>query len=203
MRTPQNNGEMAQYGDDRSLLVEFYLEPVHQEFASKSAGRPIYKDEAFIHINMPGGKSDLRRRVRMEEGNGAPSDPDRFPRQWAAFKNQQEQVSEGTPIAEFPPLSKSQVMEFKAQKIHTVEQLAAFPDSALQNLGLDGRKYRDMAAAFLDKAKGMAQYTEMQARNSVLEADLKALKEQFAEMAASQPKRGPGRTPKGDHNAED
>src|SRR5215471_720537 len=98
---PRNNGEMATYGDDKGLLVEFFMEAVYQEAESVKIGRAVYKEEPFISIITPGAKSDVKRRVKEtpeQAGMGVPTDPERFPRQWAAFKANQEQVADGLPL---------------------------------------------------------------------------------------------------------
>jgi len=188
---------MVPQGDDRKLFVEFYLESVHQDFESKKHGRPVFKDVEFIRIRTPGVTgSTVEREVRMESDGIAPSDPERFPRQWQAFKNKQEQVQDGTRIEEWPPLRKSQVLELKAQGVHTVEHIAGLSDNNLGVLGLDARRLRDMAKSYLDKAQAGATVSALTAENQQLKADIEALKAQFAELAANQPKRGPGKPKK-------
>ena len=188
---------MVAQGDDRKLFVEFFLEPVYQEFESTKQGRPIYKDVEFVRIRTPGVTgSTVERAVKMDSDGVTPSDPERFPRQWQQFKNKQEQVQDGTRIEEWPPLKKSQVLELKAQGVHTVEHIAGLSDNNLGVLGLEARRLRDLARAFLDKAKEGAVLSRVIAERDALKADVEALKAQFAELAANQPKRGPGRPPK-------
>jgi hypothetical protein len=188
---------MVPQGDDRKLFAEFYLESVYQEFESKKQGRPVFKDVAFIRIRTPGvNGSTVERPVRTEFDGTAPPDPDRFPRQWKAFENKQEQVQDGTRIEEWPPLRKSQVMELKAQGVHTVEHIAGMTDNNLGVLGLDGRRLRDMAKAYLEKSAEGATVSKLSAENQDLRSEVEALKAQFAELAANQPKRGPGRPKK-------
>ena len=80
------------YGTDKGLYVEFTDEPKLQEFASESAGRPIYKQVPYIKIMIPGDKTKvIKREVKMKSDSVSPSDLERFPNQWAAFKAQEEQ----------------------------------------------------------------------------------------------------------------
>lgn len=219
--------QIAQYGTDKGMQAEFYYEAVYQEFASKGgiielesetggrnikkmvkgAGRPIYAEKVFVYITRPGAKSDLRREVPMdEEGNFIPGDgsypsfPERFPKQWQQFRNKQEQTHSGTPLEMWAPLTKSQVLELKGAKIHTVEQLGTLPDSTLQNIGMmDARALRDKAKAFMDSAEGGAALNSAMQMIEQLKLDNEAMKAQFAQLAADrsdQPKRGPGRPPK-------
>lgn len=185
------------HGDDKSLWVEFYSEPVFLEFQSQKQGRPMYEDHDFVRIRTPGlGGNTVERRVRMEGDANVPSDPDRFPKQWQAYQNKQVQVQHGTPIEQWPPLRKGQVLELKAVGVHTVEQIAAISDTNLGVLGLDGRRLREMAKTYLDEAEKGAALSASLAREESLKADIEALKAQFAELAADNPKRGPGRPPK-------
>lgn len=179
------------HGGDESLIVTFYMESVLQGHESERAGRPIYKDVPFIWIRFPGDRTrEVRRKVDMVGKNGATPDPVRFPRQWAAFERQQVQVQEGTPIEQWGPISKSHALTLKGVNVHTVENLAAVPDSALHNLGHGARELRDKAIAWLKAASDSAETTRLAAENQHLKDELTALKEQVAELAK---KRGPGR----------
>ena len=76
----------------------------------------------------------------------------------------------------------------KALRIHTLEQLAAVPDSALNMMG--GRELRDKAQKFLSASTGdHAVVTKLEAENATLRTDIEFLKTQFAELANMQPKR--------------
>lgn len=187
----------ASHGSDDNLFVEFYTDAVHLEAQSREEGRPIYEDRVFISIMTPGGKSTVVREARLERGdNGEIPDNDRFPRQWMQFKNQQEQVGSGTPLEQWTYLSKSQVMELKAMKIHTVDQLAAQSDASLSNMGLGALDLRNRARAYLDQASGGEVMSKLQKQLEDTQHELAALKAQFESMSADETKRGPGRPKK-------
>ncbi len=192
------------HGEDRGLHVEFVMEAVEQTFESQQKGRPIYKDEAFIIIRPPGGKTENKRKVRLEQYGDAPPDTVRWPQQWAQFQAKQEQTQSGTPLEQYPPLSKSQVMELKGCKIFTVEQLSSIPDTGFAGVPiLDIRKLRDTAKNYLKNAADGSAVTALEAENARLKGDVEALKAQFAELAAAQPeKRGPGRPRKEENNGD-
>jgi hypothetical protein len=169
-------------GDD-ALIVQFYLHPVLQEFESQQAGRPIYKDKEYVWIRFAGDRTkEVRRKVDLIGRDGAAPDPERFPKQWMAFKNSQVQVHEGTPLEQFPPLGASTVLNFKAYNIHTVEQLAAVTDAVIHNLGTGALDLREKAKAWLKAANDAAAITASQAENAALKADIAALKAQIAEL---------------------
>lgn len=165
------------HGDDAELHVEFRMEAVHQGHKSAVEGRPIYEDAPFIRIMFPGDRTKTVDRPVND------TDKQRFPRQWEAFQKQEEQVASGTPITEWPPVSKSQALELKALNIHTVEQLAAISDSACDSF-LGARGLREKANAWLSKAKDNAFISEMQERMARLEADNTALRDQLKQLGS-------------------
>lgn len=189
--TVQGRGNQltVSHGGDEGLVVAFYMESVLQGKASEDAGRPVYKDVPYLHIRFPGDRTrEIRRKVDLTGKNGIP-DPERFPRQWAAFQRQQVQVQEGTPIEEWGPISKSHALTLKGVNVHTVENLAAVPDSALHALGHGARDLRDKAIAWLKAAQDSAETTKLAAENQHLKDEIELLKAQVAELA----KRKPGR----------
>lgn len=178
----QGNQLHVTHGDDSRLYVEFTNEAIHQTFESEQQGRPIFKDVAHVRIHFPGDRTkQIFRPVKFEDDYQGPADPRRFPRQWAAFEAQAEQIQDGTPIEQWGPLTKSQAMEFKAMHIHTVEQLAGISDSNLSWLG--ARELRDKASAWLKQADGSKHAMHLQAELNKRDADIEDLKRQMKEMA--------------------
>lgn len=214
---PRANGQMASYGDDAKLYVEFFTKPVYQEFASKGgetgdilengnsrttriepgAGYAIYKNIDYILIQQPGAKSNVIRQVKMVSDERGPSDLERFPRQWAAYQNQKTQVGDGLPLEEWPMMDKALALSFKSVKIHTVEQLSNLSDANMASVPvMDARKYRDMAVKYLERARGEAPITAMQSELELMKKQNEALQKQMADLLANQTKRGPGRPSK-------
>lgn len=193
LRPVNQHVSVAQYGSDKGLFVEFYHEKVLQEFESTAAGRQIFKAVPHIIIHYSGGKSDLRRKVKMEDDQHSPSDPHRFPRQWEAFQANQSQSQSGTPLEMVPWLTVEQVWDLKAQHIQTVEQLANLPDSGIGGMGW--RDLRDRAQKFVAASTGdHAVVSQLEAENKNMKTDMEAMKAQLAEMSAMlMEKRGPGR----------
>jgi len=178
---------IAYHGDDRNLFVQFEMVAEKQGFESEAQGRPVFKDQAYITIMFPGDKTrKISRRVQMNPMESAPfpPDPERFPKQWAAFQSQQEQPVTGMPIDQWAPLTKSMAAELKANRVFTVEQLSAVPDSALHTLGMGGRELREKAQVWLKQAESGAETLRLTAENAQLRSDLELLKAQVAEIAA-------------------
>jgi hypothetical protein len=137
--------------DDR-LIVRFFLHPVQDEAASAEQGRPIYTEKEYIEIRVPGAIDDIITRPVWEQ------DYQRFPRQYAQFKNQEKQSITGTPLASWPAISAPQVKELEHFNIVTVEQLANLPDTVSNRvMGFYGLKQR--AKDFLEASKDSAHLT--------------------------------------------
>lgn len=171
---PRGNNYVVQHGTDAGMFVLFYMESIEDKEASVTEGRPIFRDYEFIEIRIPGDKNTVICEPVNDEYRA------RWPNQYMAFKNQQVQVNDGTPLEEWPILRKSQVMMFKAVNIHTVEQLAAVSDGNLGNLGMGGREFRDKAIAYIETAKTGAVPAAAQNEIAELKLQIEALKNQMA-----------------------
>jgi len=159
---------------DSRLQVRFYKRPVQQEQETIDAGRPIYKEFDFVHICVAGDT------LTEIDTYALASHKQRFPIQWANYMNRQgahDQEVVGTPIAEWPLVSKSQAEELRAMKFHTVESIAHASDQQLQRrgmaAGMSPYSFRDKAKAFLNLATTAAETDKR-------EHEINALKEELA-----------------------
>ena len=185
----RGNSLHVSHGDDSGLYVEFYMEAEHQSFESEKQGIPVYKDIPYVRILFPGDNTKrVVRPIRAVGDESNPSDAQRWPAQWAAFQNQSQQVQEGTPVEEWPPISKSMALSLKAVNIHTVQQLALIPDTALTFMG--ARELREKAKTYIASATDSAVVLSMKTENDNLKSEMAALKEQFAELSKERDKRG-------------
>lgn len=136
---------------DSLLRARFYKRVMQDNFQTAKEGRPIFHEIDYVEIMTPGNILNIvDTPVRSEHKV-------RFPREWMIYQNSQshDQV-QGTPVEEWPILSRSQAEEFKAVKFFTVEQVAGASDEQLQKLGMGAFMYRDKARAFLSAAKDSA-----------------------------------------------
>lgn len=178
------------HGDDQGLYVEFLLESIEDQEESKKLGRPFYRDVEMISIRIKGdNKTHIMRKVDMNGSAMAPSDPDRFPRQWAAFKNKTQVVVSGTPLTEWGAISKAQAMNFKTLNIHTVEDLAEVSDGNLQNLGMGARDLRDKAALYIKNSSDGSAVLRVQEENKELKAKIEYLEKQIQLIADKENKK--------------
>jgi len=175
------NGDPIAYGEDKSLFVEFVKEAVHQPAQSELEGRAVYKDVDFIRIMFPGDRTKTVYRPVNTEWNGqVPPDHLRFERQWKAYQQQDIQTQDGMPLKEWPPLTKSQVLELNAINIHTLEQLAAMPDTALTFMG--ARALREKAIAWLETAKTGSVSSRLVKENEDMKEEILLLKNQIKDI---------------------
>lgn len=171
------NGQQATTGDE-NLFVKFYMHAVKHGFESEKAGRPIFVDRLYISIMSPG--SNLSRIERPATDD----DKQRFPKQWMSYQNNQNVETTGTPLAEWPVLTRGQVEELRALKFYSVEQIAAATDAQLQAVGPMGFSYRTKAIAYIKTAKDSAAVQRQATENAQLRADNARLQEQIATLAA-------------------
>jgi hypothetical protein len=161
-------------GADSRLQVRFYKKSVQQEQESIDAGRPIYKDFDFVQICVAG--DTLTEIDTYAQANHKT----RFPIQWANYMNRQGANDEevvGTPLSEWPLVSKSQAEELRGIKFQTVESIANASDQQLQRMGMiagmSPYSFRDKAKAFLNLATTAAETDKR-------ESEINALKEELA-----------------------
>jgi hypothetical protein len=142
---------------DDILHVTFYVKVMKNNFASEQEGRPIFQNEQWVRIMIPGNN------LSIIDTPVSDRHKHRFPRQWQQFTNSQE-VSpvSGTPVTEWPAVERSRAEELKAMKFFTVEQIAECSDQQIQALGMDAHTLRQKAKAFLAKA-GASALTQAQA----------------------------------------
>jgi len=159
---------------DSRLQVRFYKRPVKQDDASAEAGRPIYKEFDFVHICVAGDTLTEIDTYALE------SHKTRFPLHWAAYQNKlgaDDQGYEGTPLAEWPLVSKSQAEELRGMKFHTVEAVANASDQQLQRIGMAAGM---SPYAFRDKAKSFLNLADKTAESDKREQEINDLKQELA-----------------------
>ena len=174
-------------GADARLAVTFYKKSVKQEDASNEAGRPIFKEFDFVRICVPGDN------LTEIDTYAQDSHKARFPRQWAHYQNQvagQEQIV-GTPIEQWPLITRSQADELKGIKFYTVESVANCSDQQLQRIGMiagmSPHNFREKAKAFLNLAHESAEVSQREAELQALKAENDKIKaETDAKLTAMQ-----------------
>ena len=183
-------------GADARLAVTFYKRSMKQEDESIAAGRPIFKEFDFVRICVPGDNLTEIDTYAQESHKA------RFPRQWAHYQNQVagQEVIVGTPIEQWPLISRSQAEELKGIKFATVESIANCSDLQLQRIGMiagmSPHSFREKAKSFLNLASESAEVSQREAELEALrqendkikaetEAKLAAMQEQMSAILAA------------------
>ena len=177
---PQDFDQQNQRKMDEGLLVRFYIKARPDSAETARQGRPVFKDTEYIEIRTPGKRDPIAR-----PASGA--DIERFPRHYEAFKNRVNgEMVEGTPLTEWPHISRSMVEELSFFHVKTVEQLVSMSDTnAQQFMGINAlRKKAKEWLEFAKEGKAAADLKEeLQQRDDEI-AQLKA-----AVMELQKPKR--------------
>jgi hypothetical protein len=174
MQMAQNAAQGQRFADDR-VYAQFYMHPRKDEAASLKEGRDIYQEVPYVKIMVPGDKDNIVQRPVREQ------DKHRFPRQWAAFENNEDAPMIGTPLTEWAFINRGQVEELKFFGIRTIEDLANMPDSqSTKFMGINALKQK--AKAFIEDAKMQAPLDELRAENDALKGQLDDMQQQIAEL---------------------
>jgi hypothetical protein len=140
-------GNSNRYSGDESLLVRFYMHPCQDKAATVAEGRPIFKEVPYVHIMQPGNKESIIHRKATD------MDKHRFAEHFRKFEARESQEStDGTPLIEWPGVTRSQAEELKFWNVVTVEQLVGMSDTNAQNFRGMG-ELRKRAKAFLEVSK--------------------------------------------------
>lgn len=164
------------FTQDEKLIVNFQMIPHLDKAASKEQGRPIYTSREYITILVPGDKNNVVKRPVWSQ------DTQRFPRQYAAFKNNQSQQVTGTPLETVPWITREQVEELKFFHMQTLEQLANCPDVHAQKfMGINSMRQR--ARDHIAAAKEQAPLAQLRAEVEKRDAQLKEQNDLIARLS--------------------
>lgn len=162
--------------DKDNAIPEFEMKAVR---VADVEGKPKFEEFEFITIRVPGD--------RKTEWHGRVTDAHRarFPREYQAWKANQEAPTEGTPLREVPWISRAQVEELAFAHVKTVEQLANLSDAQLKGaVPMNGYALRDKAKLHLEQIDGAAPAEKLRAENDELKANMAVLQRQMAELTA-------------------
>jgi hypothetical protein len=167
-----------QFSDDDKLYVKFEVRAVRNEFKSNQEGRPIFYDQEYIQIIVPGSR-DISTFPLDDHYKG------RFRKAYDKWKaNTEATTIDGTLLSELPWLSKSQIAELNYSNIHTVEQLANLSDAnALKFMG--NHSMRERAKNYLAAAAGEAPMLKLQAELEQRDNHIQVLTRKVEELTAA------------------
>lgn len=182
---------------NHGLMVTFYMKAVRSAAESDAAGRDIYHDVEHVNIIIPGDKHTEIDSIAEDDHRK------KYPDEYARFKAGETAVISGTPLAEWPAMSRSLVKEWNYLNVFTVEQLSILSDTAKQTFGMGAEEWVKRAKAFLEVAKNSSEAEKYIVEAEQLRAETNELRQLVAEMGkkitelqSAPEKRGPGRPPK-------
>lgn len=112
----------------------------------RSSLNGVEKD--FVSISITGSKDQFVGPVR-------PTDLERFPEAWAAYKEGKKVEKVGTPLTKLPGIDEARIRELTVKEIETVEELADLTDGATFNMGPIFVEFKKIATLYLE-ANGRA-----------------------------------------------
>jgi len=155
---------IPQIFDKRPPFVRFEVREIGLDpAATEREGRPIPREVIMAIITPWGSKDEIEKiaeewldQIKKQAMNGQYSLEwaTHFRLQFDEWKKGNELPREGTPIRTWAMIAHIEPRRrLQALGIHTVEDLAAIPDSGLGGIGLDARYLRDLARGWLTEAK--------------------------------------------------
>lgn len=171
-----------QFGDDR-LGVLFYMRTVEDKARTLAEGRKCFKEREYVKIMVPGDRLNIIDRPVQRTGVVPTDDALRFPKQYARFKQQTEQVAhDGTPLTLWPTISAALAEELKYINVFTVEQLAELSDTYVGKVPR-GHELKRKAAEFVTALKDQEAINKMHAALEQRDNEIDTLKKALAEQA--------------------
>ena len=170
---------MANPSVENNVFVTFYMEAIELKAESEKAGRPIFQDVPFIRVTIPGDTNNII------EHRAKNADKLKYPKAWEMFQRGEAGGHKGTPLEQWPQITRAQVKEAKYFECHTVEQMANLSDAHCQKLGMGFAELRNKAKAYLAAAAGTADATAQAAENDRMKAELAEVKAQLAKLSES------------------
>jgi hypothetical protein len=156
--------QSRQAEQDKTLLVKFYFKTVPDPSASEEQGRACFKEREYIDIRVPGTRGAGAVRPATLR------DKKRFERHYQAFKQRVELPVEGTPLSEWPVITRAHAEELAFVNVKTVEQLAGMSDSVASQM-MCGQMFKTKANKWLEQAK--SDVTSKELANELAQRDAK------------------------------
>lgn len=170
--------EAGMRDDVPQVGVGFCLYPLEDQAESEVAGRPIFKDVEFIKIQVPGDRESIYFQPATKDHQR------RFPKAYAMFKEHSAIAQQGTPIEQWPAITRGLALTFKAAGIPTVEALAEVHDGNLEKLGHQGRDWRSKARGYLAQSADTAAAQKLEREKQQLLDMIAELRGQIRDLAA-------------------
>ncbi len=182
-----------QYKTEDGSALRIWQDVAQNNFLTEKHGRPIFDEVTYVEVISPGsGNStpifEVVRILAPEAGRAEPKygvKYDEFKKFVKDFENGEASDGSmtGTPLSQWPEMTRTMVASLKVAKIFTVDALAVLPDNKLPVVGPDGRTWRTKAQAYLEDAKNGAFATQLAAQLERSNQDKADLQGQIAALS--------------------
>ena len=172
--------QAQQTKQDEKLLVKFYYKTVKDEAATAEQGRACFKEREYVDIRIPGTRG---------AGAARPAtirDKKRFERHYQAFKQRVELPLEGTPLSEWPVVTRAHAEELAFAGVKTVEQLAGMADVVASGF-MGGQMFKAKANKWLEQAKKDVSQSDMDAELDKRDTMIKSLQARLDALEGNAP----------------
>jgi len=163
--------------EDDIAFPRFFRDKVENAVKSAEQGITVYDDVEKVTIITPGSRDQWSGFVTNEHR-------ERWPQQYARFKQDLEQTPDGFPLKLWPGATPAQVAMLEQLGCFTVQQLAGLPDGALQRIGMGAQALRTKAQAYLNDAVKGEELSKALAENEALKRQMAALQTNYDDLAA-------------------
>jgi len=168
----------VRFGEDNQKVVVFYTRPVENPAKSMEvgAGARHFENKIFIRIHEPGERLNIVDRPVLDV------DKDRFPVQWSRFVQNETQIPDGTPIDLLFPNNPAVAENLKGYGIYTIQQCSKLTANAVDNIGMGGQEYVNIAKSYLENASDGTAFLKLQDEITKLKQVLKIRDDQVSKL---------------------
>lgn len=183
--------------EGRPAYVVFETQTEEDRQATLDSGRYTPKDVDYAIITPQGSKDRIPRQVddwfsnleqQTKEGRLPQAWLDAYKAKYRAWKEGRALPEHGSPVANWPALSPSQVKILLDANVRTIEDLAVANEQSLANIGMGGRALKqraiDWLAAARDTGKVAEEVSALKAQNADLTANNERMATQLQELSA-------------------
>lgn len=182
-----------QYKTPDGSALRIWRDTAQNAFLSERVGRAIFDEVVYVEVISPGSRDstpvfECVRTFAEEMNHPEPLYGVKYA-QYKEYITDFDKKSDtdvslaGTPLSQWPEMTRTMVASLKAQSVFTVEALASLPDTKLTIVGPDGRTWREKAKAYIENSKGNAYATALAADLDRTKSDLVESQAQVAILA--------------------
>jgi hypothetical protein len=171
-----NVGVVQYGGGPQRQIAMFYNKPVHNAVKSRESGRPIFETRVYVRVAPPGERLNIVDRPATRQ------DQQIWPREWALFAQNKEQIPEGTPVSQLFPDKPAVTATLQASNVITVEQLAELSANAIENIGMGAQEWVNKAKKYVEMSNKGVGIVKHQNDLEERDREIRVLKQQIELM---------------------